>query len=86
MTFTPNPAALAAAASQVFSAIDLREILASRAQRLEAARFALFAADATTDDLAEAIDILMTHGDWIDHMRAELLRAALRRRTGAAHA
>ncbi|ETD89926.1 hypothetical protein ACTTAL_03590 [Rhodobacter capsulatus] len=85
MTFTLTPAALAAA-DQVFSAVDLREILTSRAQRLEAARFALFAADTTPEDLAEAIDTLMTHGDWVDHMRADLLRAALRRRTGAADA
>ena len=84
MTFTPNQTAFHAAAEQIIDAAAQGN--ADRAFALHIARHMLMNRTATADQLQAAIDTLTHHGDWIDHMRAEMLSAALRRRTGAADA
>ncbi|MDD8023671.1 MAG: hypothetical protein PHX82_11230 [Paracoccaceae bacterium] len=60
--------------------VVLRQEARRRADLLETGRNVLKARAATAEHLRAAIEVLTRYGDHIDMMRAELLRAALRRR------
>lgn len=60
--------------------VVLRQEARRRAALLETGRNVLKARCATVEHLRAAIEVLTRYGDHIDVMRADLVRAALRRR------